>query len=333
MIRKTYLGASAFAALAMSLLFTACSKQGDIVEPRSKTSATAVLSAQNLQGGGCGSPEVLDLYAGQHILAGSITVSNTDTELHITVETSGDWQISQTHLYVGDAADMPTTPASGNPMVGLFPHSDTHSPAVTSFSYSIPLANLDSCFAIALHADVQRVENGQVVQAETAWGDGERFTDAGSWATYYSYCVQSCCQIQPQSYTVYGGQTIETGDLLVTNDNDNLYVTWQMGACWELRETHLYVGDAASIPSTGQGTPIPGQFPMQATHNAGTDSYTYTIPLASLPACYAVAAHASVVGSCPSNTGAQETAWSYGTEFSSPRWGWYSEYCTQNCGN
>lgn len=279
----------------------------------------------------CGTAEVVDFYAGQNILAGNISISNTSTDLIITLNLTGGWQTDQTHLYVGDPANMPVNP-SGNPMIGQFPYSDPHNPMVSSYTWTLPLANLPSCFAIALHADVHLVNNGVIVQSETGWGDGEQFTNAGSWASYYTYCVQSCCQITADTFQVYGGQTIPVGNLIVVNDATNLYVTWEMTGCWELEETHLYVGDAANIPTNNANTPIPGQFPYQMTHGAGTTTYTYTIPLAGLPSCYAIAAHASTLNPCSGNGVQQETAWSDGTPFpNTNRWGWYSNYCTQVC--
>ncbi|MCP4442272.1 MAG: hypothetical protein GY810_25470 [Aureispira sp.] len=279
----------------------------------------------------CGDPIVTDLYAGQNIPMGTVTMSNTGTDFVVTIATTGNWVINQTQLYAGDAAAMPTNNA-GNPMIGQFPYNDPHS-GITTYTYTIPLANLGACFAVAFHADVALLDaNGNVVQTETAWGDGERFVNAGSWATYYNYCVQDCCEAQDSVYQIYGGQTIPVGDLIVNNDDDNVYVTYTTSGCWELSETHLYVGDPANIPTNNANTPIPGQFTYQASHSGGTTTYTYTVPLANLPACYAVAAHSSVVCTSASGGTQQETAWSDGTDFpGTNRWGWYSEYCTQSC--
>lgn len=280
----------------------------------------------------CGTPEIVDFYAGQHILAGNMSISNTSTDLIITLNLTGGWEASHTHLYVGDPANMPTNP-SGNPMIGLFPYSDLHSPMITTYTWTIPLTNLSNCFAIALHADLHLLNGNTIVQSETGWGDGEQFTNAGSWASYYTYCIQDCCVITADTFQIYGGQTIPVGNLIVVNDDTNLYITWEMTGCWELEETHLYVGDAANLPTNNANAPVPGQFPYQGTHSAGTTSYTYTIPLSGLPSCYAIAAHASTLNPCAgSGGGQQETAWSDGTPFpNTNRWGWYSTYCTQSC--
>lgn len=279
---------------------------------------------------GCGDATVVDFLAGQFIDVGDVTISNDEDYLYVHVQTSGDWVLGHTHLYVGAAADIPSTP-NGNPKIGNFPYNTAHDPAVTSYMYTLDLADLDPCFIVAFHAEAHLLDaDGEIIQSETAWSDGDEITDGGSWATRTDYCAQSCCVTEAQEYVLYGGQTIEVGVLSVVNDEDNLYVTYTTTGCWELGETHVYVGDAANIPTAGNGAPIPGQFPYSEEHSAGTTTYTYTIPLAGLPACYAVAAHAAVACTSGDDDGQTETAWSFGTEFpNTPRWGWYSEYCTQ----
>lgn len=135
------------------------------------------------------------------------------------------------------------------------------------------------------------------------------------------------------TFDLYGGQTTLVGSLIVVNDDSNLYITYMTDGCWQLAETHLYVGDAADIPVNPANTPIPGHFPYGSS-NINSNSVTYVIPLADLPSCYVIAAHAAVVCNEGEDGGEEETAWSFGTEFpNTNRWGWYSEYCTQFCGS
>lgn len=44
---------------------------------------------------------------------------------------------------------------------------------------------------IAAHAAEVKVENGQIVQSEIAWRQGNGFS-GGSWAMYSEYCKQDC---------------------------------------------------------------------------------------------------------------------------------------------
>ena len=64
----------------------------------------------------CGTPQVSDFYAGQNINVGSVSVSNTSTDLIVTITTTGGWVMGQTHVYVGTLAGMPTT-GNGNPQI------------------------------------------------------------------------------------------------------------------------------------------------------------------------------------------------------------------------
>lgn len=282
----------------------------------------------------CGT-SVSTFYAGQHIDAGTVTVSNTTTDLIVTIQTHNNWLMGQTHVYVGALANMPTTP-TGNPKIGNFPSSTTHNPMVNSYTYTYDLSTLDSCFIVAVHAEVHLIDaNGDTLQSETAWANDNPFNNSGSWAGYIDYCKQYCppCIYDTTSYNFYGGQTILVGNVMVTNDSTNLYVTYNTTGGWELEETHLYVGPLSGLPTNNANTPIPGQFPYSETHASGTTSYTYTIPLSSLnDPCYIIATHASVSKTDGNGNQQQETAWSDGTPFpNTNRWGWYNEYCTQTC--
>lgn len=153
----------------------------------------------------CGDPLVIDLLAGQTIASGTVTVSNDENTTCITYETSGDWVILETHLHIADSKEGIPQTRKGNPKVGNFDYGDTFSQGVTSAEYCFNTQDLladigssDECFVLAAHAVVARVDNdGNVIQTETAWGNGDRFTDKGSWATLFDYCVQPCDEEPP----------------------------------------------------------------------------------------------------------------------------------------
>ncbi|ANQ51119.2 hypothetical protein MY04_3775 [Flammeovirga sp. MY04] len=132
------------------------------------------------------------------------------------------------------------------------------------------------------------------------------------------------CVYTTESFDIFAGQTILVGELLVTNDEENLYVTYSSTSDDMFAETHLYVGALEDLPTNRKGTPVPGKFPYKTNHDPAVTSFTYTIPLADLPDCYIIAAHAAMTS--------DETAWSFGDEFEgTTRWGWTSNYCTQVC--
>ncbi len=102
-------------ALILGLVLTGCllSNVGQV--PTSEQSGVAYLTK--------GIPETIMLYADQDIPVGTVTVSNDDTNLYVTYDTTGgDWVMTETHLaVVTDEDEFPTT-KKGNPKVGLFPH-------------------------------------------------------------------------------------------------------------------------------------------------------------------------------------------------------------------
>jgi hypothetical protein len=143
----------------------------------------------------CGSVQEVVLWAGQHINAGTVTVSNDATNLYVTYATSGNWAIKKTHLYVGRCSRIPRN-RPGNPMIGLFPYQNQFNPYVTSYTYTIPLSSFsDSCFCVAAHAELVLLgQNCTAVQTQTGWA-GEESIGGKSWARKFYYCSQPCPEI------------------------------------------------------------------------------------------------------------------------------------------
>ena len=126
-----------------------------------------------------------DLIAGQNMIAGSVTVDFSDTDIIITYTTNSDWIIDLTHLSLGDCEDkwVPTT-GSGNPKVGKFEHTEPHIIGTNEVVYEISLdlleTNAEGNYCFAAHAEVSSVSGGG---GETAWADGADF-DGNNWAMY-----------------------------------------------------------------------------------------------------------------------------------------------------
>ncbi len=126
--------------------------------------------------------------------------------------------------------------------------------------------------------------------------------------------------------TLWAGQTINAGNLYVSNDDFNLYITYATSGGWELVETHLAVADELSgIPQTKKGNPIPGQFPYATDHDPAVTTYTYVIPLADLgfipDGKVVIAAHAKAV-----NGTQGETIWAGSLPFPGRNWATYLGY-------
>jgi len=168
---------------ALPLAFSSCQQD----EALTDTAANSVFRSGEV----CAESST-NLMAGQHHLAGSVIVENDADFLYVTYEATGNWRIKKTHLYVGDCNGIPTN-GGGNPMIGRFPLHGNHSnPSVSSYTYTIPLADLAECGCVAAHAEVVRLNSsGNVVQSETAWGEGPRI-GGSSWAMKFSYCAEEC---------------------------------------------------------------------------------------------------------------------------------------------
>lgn len=128
--------------------------------------------------------EEVDLMAGQHIDVGSVTVTLDGNSVIVTYTTDGDWEIQETHLYVGDLNGLPTN-GGGNPKIGQFPYKDTYpSGTQTVTVITIELAP-GECVYVAAHAVVENTTSGQ---NETAWGDGEPI-GGNNWSMMFEICA------------------------------------------------------------------------------------------------------------------------------------------------
>lgn len=90
------------------------------------------------------------------------------------------------------------------------------------------------------------------------------------------------------------GQSMDIGVITVTNDEVNLYVSYEItDPGWYLAETHVAVGD--DIPVTKKGNPVPGQFPYACDLDGSLEAYCVaTIPRGDLQGDVDIAAHAAV---------------------------------------
>ncbi len=112
---------------------------------------------------GAEEPEVVTLWAGQHIDVGTVTVENCEENIYVTYSLNSatlhdGWGITETHLHIGKTLDGVVN-RPGNPMPGRFPYKNTHD-FVASYEYVIPLSDgeweYDDELLIAAHAVVRR---------------------------------------------------------------------------------------------------------------------------------------------------------------------------------
>jgi hypothetical protein len=134
-------------------------------------------------------------------------------------------------------------------------------------------------------------------------------------------------------HTLWAGKNINIGTVTYgLDENANFYVTYNVTASgWKIAETHLYAGDKANMPLNRPGRPKIGLFPYHHEHHPKVTTFTYRIPLTSLPPCaspgFIVAAHAIVYHPGHYKCGQTESAWAEGNyTFSDKGWGWYDSY-------
>jgi hypothetical protein len=124
-----------------------------------------------------------DLMAGQNIYSGIVNVDVVNGNVVVNYTSESDWEIVETHLYIGDLNQLPTT-GSGNPKVGQFPYANTHPAGTVNVEYTGPGITSGECVYVAAHAVVVNSVTGQT---ETAWGAGIPI-GGNSWAMTFEYC-------------------------------------------------------------------------------------------------------------------------------------------------
>jgi predicted ribosomally synthesized peptide with SipW-like signal peptide len=130
------------------------------------------------------------------------------------------------------------------------------------------------------------------------------------WGCYFTYHVNDSGQTM--EVPLIAAKTLNIGNVTVWNDENNLYVEYNITASgWGMTEAHVYAGKD-SPPSNA-----PGQFPYKNDNLPKVTHYMETIPLAEIDAevCNNVyiAAHAVVVKSgYGSYCKCEETAWACG---------------------
>jgi len=117
------------------------------------------------------------------------------------------------------------------------------------------------------------------------------------------------------------GQNHDAGDITVTNDGDNLFITYTLEGDWTMSEAHLYVG--TTYPKKN----APGQFPYKVSDLGGVTEYTFTVPLGDWDCGtdLIIAAHAVVTDGAVGGFG-EQTGWGFGPEGFTNKWGWYMHY-------
>jgi hypothetical protein len=131
-------------------------------------------------GDACEPPCQTDLIAGQTWVAGAVIVYDDGEYLYVTFETSGDWFLEGTHLYVDTYIPKKIAP-------GQFPYSSPTGDYEPLLLDDLGVGCGDPLY-IAAHAVVYK--DGQ---QETAWADSYGIPFGKGWAVYFGYTVCGEC--------------------------------------------------------------------------------------------------------------------------------------------
>jgi hypothetical protein len=207
-----------------------------------------------------------DQYGNAPVVSGpTITISNSDGQTF-------DWSIS-----AGYEVCAVIVKASTKALVYYYPEGATGDTDLHSvIKQLVPLQYFDIshvtfCFN---EADV-----GDCYQEETAWADGNRYTQRGNWATYTPYPGDGT------SVNIYAGKTTLVGTAMFADNGDGtVTITINLigGTIFYydlndlVADENLKVQDYDTAPS---GNPAPGTFDGKATFDVGSTSGSITVPL------------------------------------------------------
>ena len=162
----------------------------------------------------------VDLVVGRELITvGSLTVTESGGDLVVTYTiTDSEWELLETHLYVGY-----TNPEELTSAPGQFPYSEEHDPAVLTVTYIIEISEIDSyklkggkkwvvddiavpvdpIYYIAAHAEIGKIDElGDPVLVdpedidseqieETTWAYGvDEIRSGKNWAMYFTFPVE-----------------------------------------------------------------------------------------------------------------------------------------------
>lgn len=250
----------------------------------------------------CGEAGVFTLWGGKTIEVGTVAVSNDESNVYVTYETTGNWYLEEAQLYVLESEPMERLAP------GHAPYKIEDLPeGTTSWTFEVPLGEVacETPLWLQAHAAVAKVVDGEKVQGETAyggdvqegnpwygnmeyvvqcceegsvchefrgetaWSEGARYMRRGNWATYTAYAPG-------ETVLLFAGQHLEAGNVGFSEpENGFVTISIELFDAWEYAPTeeNVKVQDYASEPS---GNPAPGRFDWKAT--ASHKSFEIVVP-------------------------------------------------------
>ena len=225
-MRKIVLFFAFIAVSAMAITYSSCSNDLNLAEEESVVSVTADTRAVEVPAcvDPCRDVQEVRLMAGQHYEAGKVYVVNNKEKLYVAYETTGEWKMKAIHLFVGACDKLPVN-KQGNLVPGQFPYKVEFNGLQTFYYVEIPLDTLpEGCVCVAAHAEVVKVVDGEIVQSETAFGEGGKV--GKNWFMKFEYCI-AVCEDEPPVEVCYQDETAwAAGSRYVTQGNWATYTPY-----------------------------------------------------------------------------------------------------------
>lgn len=179
----------ALSGLLMLSVFWTCSNE-PLENIAASKKSRSIISQQTLEDNTDGDGDhcvYTQLIAGQHHIAGSVTIDVVGDYLYVTYTTNDDWVLGTTHLSIGVCDDdwVPINGA-GNPQIGQFEFTEPDFVTDHLAVYIIPITDIGDNYCFAAHAEVSGESGG-----ETAWAEGQGFS-GNSWAMFSEFTLSEC---------------------------------------------------------------------------------------------------------------------------------------------
>lgn len=197
-----------FLGIFLILGLASCSEELNITEDLSllsvEESTSALLVAETVSPY-CGTLDY-PIWAGQHTNAGTMIISNDETNLYVTVNSTEGFQDKAENIKMWLGTDLSTLDGGGidRPSAGSFPYKATVAPGEKTYTFTIPLANIpiydaSKCGVQAIyavvHIDILAPDGNGGSTAETAFGGDSGGTGKSWW--FYSVYTPACCETPP----------------------------------------------------------------------------------------------------------------------------------------
>jgi hypothetical protein len=138
-------------------------------------------------------PTVFPLIAGQTINAGTISIWNDAINIYVKYDLASGWTMDESHLNVSATLAGVPVNGPGNPVMGSFTYVTTHNPAVTTYTYTVPMAtfsfSVGQTIIIVAHASVSGPDGNGGTQQQTGFGAGTPGPTGERWWFYMEYTI------------------------------------------------------------------------------------------------------------------------------------------------